>query len=218
MVELSSIISKTLGTLHHGIFYTLILSTSNLLGYDQIIQKNYPKHVYYAPRDVGEQMICKLARTADKEDAWVYVNGVWHDVGFGETDLKVCTDTVYINSVTKNTNEVLLYHMHVFAATNKTLAPPSTNDLFKNAWDLFLARRTKKKHKQFVIDGYGVWEYRCDNVDGIDPNGKKLIKTIRKRIARSINRKKPITEQASEWVEKMCREGIYLNYRPIMEK
>jgi hypothetical protein len=106
---------------------------------------------YEFSQEVGEAKLKDLAALAVVEDAWVYRDSLWTDVGFMESPYTVHGDNTLIRSEAKKTDVLHMYHNHI------GWSPPSYADFLsyrQRAADI--APTVLVSH---VITGRGLWTY-----------------------------------------------------------
>jgi len=102
-----------------------------------------------------EQGIEQLASRDDEiEDAWIYHDGIWVDVGYDQNktgskiDPKLLADHIEASS-----GDLYFVHDH------NDLLPPSHNDFFFDGELAYLARGTGKDTQSIVVGSGIYWEY-----------------------------------------------------------
>jgi hypothetical protein len=117
--------------------------------------------VYIGSQESGENQLDQLARRATREDAWLFLDGLWIDVGYDERDRSVLCSWEAVRSLTNNLvdAELVWYHIHPIASDSTGVHPPSIEDIFalvrlrgfcEEDWGVRLVGR--------VFDGRGIWE------------------------------------------------------------
>jgi hypothetical protein len=117
-------------------------------------------HLYRGAQQQGELCLHRLAQTALREDAWIYMEGFWVDVGYDEEPRGVNCTWEAVRSLPDITagRDLVWYHIHPQAGNPNTIHPPSCKDIIALArlkmlcGDAFDSRLTGK-----VLDGAGVW-------------------------------------------------------------
>jgi hypothetical protein len=108
------------------------------------------KHMHYRiSKTEGEKMLIELAKTAKREDAWIYRmrdgQGEWIDIGkrfeMGPFGGSVEWDTRYLDYVLKKGDEITDYHIHpvteadpIIDTINEMLHTPSPSDWRIESW------------------------------------------------------------------------------------
>jgi hypothetical protein len=122
--------------------------------------------VYKGSRERGELLLHLTARTAGREDAWLFVDGVWIDIGHDERPESVLCDWDVVEPLRRCAPgaEVVWYHVHPLQHDPTIVYPPSIEDILalvrlrgfcEEDWGVRLCGK--------VIDGHGIW--RIDLVD-----------------------------------------------------
>jgi len=108
------------------------------------------KHMHYRiSKTEGEKMLIELAKTAKREDAWIYFlrdgTGEWIDIGrkfeSGPFGGSIEWDTKYLNHILKKGDEITDYHIHpitvadsLFDEINNSLHTPFPSDWKIAGW------------------------------------------------------------------------------------
>ena len=118
-------------------------------------------HVYCGSRLAGEARLHSLAREALREDAWLFADDVWIDVGYDERADSVLCSWESFRSVTgiRTATGLIWYHLHPLASAPTGVHPPSVEDvlalaLLKDLCEAELGAELVGR----VFDGCGVWD------------------------------------------------------------
>jgi hypothetical protein len=150
-----------------GLALMLGLSGSPIYSQEHLRIEPDEGKTYQISQADGERDLDYLAKTSDEEDAWLYLNGTWTDVGVDESskDARMDLDKI-LESIPQNTpkdSSIVLYHIHPSKVElPDKIYPPSAPDLDA------LIQVKERIQKDFglenvfgrVFDGFGFWEYR----------------------------------------------------------
>lgn len=181
--------------------------------------------VYNISYSKGRSRLHELAKTAKKEDAWLYVNEKWYDVGYSEEETQTYLAADSITRLLKeDQGEAILTHIHPHS-TEYQIFPPAPFDIASHAQLKKEARKNPKiEFKSEVYDGYGVWRY--DTTESIESKIEGAgggvyaffglphqVEKLRKRILEdnSLSRK----ERIERYIEASKELGIILTYTLI---
>ena len=117
-------------------------------------------HLYRGAQQRGELCLHRLAQTALREDAWIYTQGFWVDVGYGEEPRSVNCTWEAVRSLPDISagSDLVWYHIHPQCAEPQRIHPPSYEDIFGLARFELLCRETfTAELTAKVFDGAGVW-------------------------------------------------------------
>lgn len=139
---------------------------------------DYPfAYLPYQTLAQGERALHQFALDGKDEQMWMSDGDLWVDVRLhsGTRGGQVNLDAVLSFMNSTKTNVIFFYHNHPFFDLNgqKTINPPSTNDLTQ---DILFTRESIWREKRVVsrvVDPFLVWEYHAGDRPGI-PDWKKL--------------------------------------------
>jgi len=155
------------------------------------IMKISDEHMHYRiSKSEGEKMLIELAKTAKREDAWIYRmrdrQGEWIDIGkeseMGPFGGSVYWDMKYLDHILKKGDEITDYHIHpiteadpIIDIINERLHTPSPSDWRIESWlpsscDFISNYNTKKRltkkgikmNPSRVISPRAISIYDCD--------------------------------------------------------
>lgn len=123
-------------------------------------------HTYQITHIEGKQDLNELARTAIKEDCYIYFDNYWIDIGINEEAKRAIADFEIILNSEKARNlpegsKIYWYHFHPIKTLKKNgIHPPSFYDIYAHV----LAKRVFKDKLGLdvisnVFDRYGKWEF-----------------------------------------------------------
>lgn len=148
-----------------SILYLSGINSSPALAKDDYIQVKKGKgQVYTVSENEGNKQLHGVAKTAEKEDAWIYTAGKWYDIGESEEEDNV---TIPLNNVVnilkknhKSEKEAKFVHIHPKEGIEERVSPPSVYDLELHGKlkKMFRDKLTMKLVSE-VYDGDGVWAY-----------------------------------------------------------
>ena len=129
-------------------------------------------HLYRVSQDRGERDLHQLARFGDREDAWLYFNDTWLDVGSEEQTKTITLDPGIIESliehnlkviqidIPRRSRLVIIYHIHLLGEDKTSFNPPSCEDIYALALLKYQCRRLAGiELVGKVCDGLGMWEF-----------------------------------------------------------
>ncbi len=118
-------------------------------------------YIYSGGQNRGEMRLHMLAQRATREDAWLFVDRLWIDIGYEEQRKHVLCSweaTQLLDDFPADA-KLIWYHIHPKRSDPKGLHPPSIENIFA------LSRLKALCEKNFgaqlmgkVFDGFGVWE------------------------------------------------------------
>ena len=110
---------------------------------------------YKMAQEKGERLLMK-EREKGMEDAFLYADGEWTDIGYDEKEHSVLNDDHTIDYFIKERNpeEITFYHLH----PSKENLAPSHFDVLRDAF--FRKRYPDKEIHSRVAAAGGYWEYR----------------------------------------------------------
>ncbi|MBN1837923.1 MAG: hypothetical protein JW820_18845 [Spirochaetales bacterium] len=118
-------------------------------------------HTYAGSRQSGEARLDSLAREVVREDAWLYADGLWVDIGYDERATSVLCSLAAIRAAADLAHgaDLIWYHVHPRRSAPVGVHPPSVEDIaalcvLKD----FCQREFGARLFGKVFDGFGVWE------------------------------------------------------------
>lgn len=129
---------------------------------------------YHLSQEQGERQLDRLARTAETEDAWIYLaaNSLWIDVGedasFTYVYINIDPVRPLLAKLDGTEARVYLYHIHPRSILPAGMIyPPNANDIYAEA---NLRRALRQRYHATLVarvfDGYGRWAYEV--TDGFE--------------------------------------------------
>ena len=152
-----------------SILYLSGINSSPALAKDDYIQaKEGEGYIYTVSESEGSKQVHEVAKTAEKEDIWLYVAGKWYDVGVSEEKDNA---SVYLDGVVKllkknhkDEKEVKFVHIHPKKVIEERVSPPSVYDLeLHGKLKKMLRDKLTMKLISEVYDGDGVWTYEISD-------------------------------------------------------
>ena len=139
---------------------------------------DYPfAYLPYQNMAQGERALHQFALDGKDEQMWMSDGELWVDVRLhsGTRGGQINFDAVLSFMNSTESNVLFFYHNHSFFDLNgqKTINPPSTNDLTGH---ILLTRESSWREKRLVsrvVDPFVVWEYRAEDRPDI-PDAKNL--------------------------------------------
>ncbi|MDP2907665.1 MAG: hypothetical protein Q8O03_07015 [Nanoarchaeota archaeon] len=214
-----------------SILYFSGINSSPALTKDDYIQvKNGKGRVYTVSENEGNNQIHQVAKTAEKEDIWVYTAGKWHDVGKSEEENSALTSLEDIVKLLKKNyaheEKAKFVHIHPKKIIKERVSPSSVYDfeLHGKLKKMFRDKLTMKLMSE-VYDGNGVWTY--DISDGLEKDilnagnngfskwevtrGSILVEELFTLRDESLSRK----EKIEKYISAVRKHGVVISYKPL---
>lgn len=214
-----------------SILYFSGINSSPALAKDDYIQiKNGKGHVYTVSENEGGKQLHKVAKTAEKEDAWVYVANKWYDIGKSEEETSTLISTKdTVNFLKKNypdEKRIKFVHIHPKKVIKERVSPPSVYDIELHGKLRKLIRdKLQARLVSEVYDGDGVWTY--DISDDLETyiqkaadngfskweitRGSILVEELFTLRDESLSRK----EKIEKYISAVKKYGVILSYTPL---
>ncbi|MFC1649059.1 hypothetical protein ACFL1B_06430 [Nanoarchaeota archaeon] len=179
---------------------------------------------YRLSMEQGEADLNRLAHTSYAEDAWLFVNGIWRDVGSNISEIGVTvdgqSDLEMAMKYALPGQPIVLYHIHLY--DRKHLVPSQID----------IARHVLRKRRLGVVghhavsrmvNGLGVWELNTDiflemtyseNLEQEKGDFYRLEGGLRDaKEALLVNPESPTSIQ--KYIDDVKKLGVIMSYRPI---
>jgi len=211
------------------LYFSGINSSPALAKDDYIRVKEGKGHVYMVSESEGSKQLHRVAKTAEKEDAWLYTAGKWYDVGKSEEvdNVRINLEgTVKLMKKHKSEKEAKFVHIHPKKYVGEGGAPPSTYDLVTHGkLKRMLRDKLQMRLVSEVYTGDGVWTYDItgsleEDIHNASP-GKFSKWTV---VESMINREALLTlgneslskeERIENYISEVKKLGVILSYQPL---
>ena len=110
-------------------------------------------------RAAGEQQLMALSRTAASEDAWLFTEDSWTDVGYDEGKTEVLLDLDQVTAAARGrdpADPLALYHLHPLHEDARLIDPPSLQDVLSLE---LLKEQCDTGITGVIFDGRGKWTF-----------------------------------------------------------
>lgn len=214
-----------------SILYLSGINSSPALAKDDYIQvKEGEGQVYTVSESEGNKQLHEVAKTAKKEDVWLYVAGKWHDIGTSEEENSALVSLNYIANLLEknypNEKKVKFVHIHPKEAIEERVFPPSVYDIeLHGKLRKMLRDKLQVRLVSEVYDGDGVWNYDISKdlethiQKAADNSSNEWATTIRSMSveelftlrAESLSRK----EKIEKYISAVKKLGVILSYTPL---
>lgn len=214
-----------------SILYLSGINSSPALAKDDYIQvKNGKGHVYTVSESEGNKQLHEVAKTAEKEDIWLYTAGKWHDVGKSEEENSALTSLEDIVKFLKKNyayeEKAKFVHIHPKKIIKERVSPPSVYDIeLHGKLKKMLRDKLTMKLVSEVYDGEGVWTY--DLSDELEKDianaarngfskwevtrGSILVEYLFTLRDESLSRK----EKIEKYISAVRKHGVVISYTPL---
>lgn len=161
--------------------------------YDTIDVRRGRSHVYNMSYEEGEKQIHQVAKTREKEDCWLFIDGTWYDLGLFESKKGVYFSIKSLEKLIKKhppkSGIIIGAHPHSIKNVPYDLVyPPSPQDVVTHTkFKKELKEKFNVRLISRVYDGHGVWEF-----DATEHLGLLLNTPDKKRDAKLRHEKKEI--------------------------
>lgn len=209
-----------------GINSSLVLAKN-----DYIKVKNGKGYVYTISENEGNKQVNEVAKTAKKEDAWIYAAGKWYDIGKSEKEDNVLIplkDVVkLLKKNHKDEKEAKFVHIHPKKYVQEGVAPPSTYDISTHGKLKRMLRDNlqMKLSPSEIYTGDGVWTYEItdsleEDINNAKPGHFSKWMILESMILRETllilgNKSSSKEKKIEDYISAVKRLGIIASYKAL---